>query len=254
MDVLFNKIWPFSSLNAKNFLGGKMTVRKDMEMMCPGCQSRVSLEYYQSVTLSENPELLDPILDFKLNTTQCPNCSQKVFVDDFFILNDAANKLFVLKYPLADLDKWEHVLKQSDVYWDNLPEELRNTQVNLRLVFGPFALKEKVLLARDDLNDSVVEIYKIGLFGQFGEEFFNKKHRLYYYEQDDDYLQFVLVNLELSTEISMVKVPIETFSGFEKNDFPDISKKELTRHLLKKPFVSMEKMYFSKITENQVVH
>lgn len=187
-----------------------MSQKKPINLACPSCGARTKLDYYQSANVIKDPHLKDLIINFKINIVTCESCDQNVFIDDFFVYNDPESGLFVTKFPLSDLDKW------------------------------------KSIQAKDDFDDGIVEIYKIGLFGQLGKEFFNKSHRLFYHNLEGDYLQFVLVNIEESKEVNLVKVPKEVFTEFSQISFPRIKEKELVSHILESPFVSMEKVYFAK--------
>jgi hypothetical protein len=218
------------------------------------CKADLHMDYLQSIHADENPELRDSILELDFNMAFCPSCQKKIFIDDFVLYTDDSSKLFIQKYAAADLENWESILEQSEEQWAMIPDDLKKLNLTRRIVFGPFALKEKILLAEEGLDDTSVEIYKIGLFGQFGEEFFNRRYRLFFYQKSgDDYL-FVMVDTHESTEKNMVRVPVKTFQQFVDQSLPDVLKKPLIEHIIKPPFVSMEKMYFASTLIQQALH
>lgn len=231
-----------------------MAQKKSIEFQCPKCKSIVQDTYIQSVNADIDPQLIDRILDLRLNIASCSACDQKLFIDDFFVYNDPKKRLIVIKYPLSDLDSWEKILKNNQEQWAGLPAKLKVAEIQPKVVFGPFSLKEKILLAKDGLDEGPVEIYKIGLMGQMGEKFFNKKHRLLYFNTEQDYLHFVLVDVQESKEVNLVKVPVETFEAFCNKNFEELIEKELVRHILEPPFVSMEKLFFSSGLVNDFLH
>ncbi len=229
-----------------------MAQKRTMNIDCPKCNSKIDFTYFHSCNIALDPVLKENIIDFKLNVAHCENCGQNIFFDDFFIYNDMNSGLFILKYPTSELDNWENIITNHENYMNQLPEKLKSSPKKIRMVFGPFSLKEKILLEQNQVDDEMVEIYKIGLFGQIGKEYFNKSYRLFYYSSEKTYLQFVLVDMKKSKEVNLVKVPTEVFDEFSTVSFPEMKKKELVKHLLESPFVSMEKIYFAKelIKEN----
>jgi hypothetical protein len=222
-----------------------MTQQKHINIVCPACSNGFEMEYVQSTNVATDPQHKQDIIDLAMNIAICPKCTQKILVDEFFVYNDPKNRLLIVKHPMADLDQWQQILTDTEAYWKKLPEALRNVKVTKRLVFGPLALKEKILLARDGYEDAPVELYKVGLLGQMGAEIFNRAHRLYYFAKQDDHLVFVLVNIDKSQEKNIVKVPVEKFTAFVEQTLPEIRLSNLAKALLSPPFVSMEQLFFS---------
>ena len=223
-----------------------MSVQQIITVTCPACKGTFTSDYIQSANVTQDPDLLERILDLRLNLATCDHCNQKIYVDDFVLYNDINRRLFIFKYSLSDLEKWESILEERNSEWDLVPSELKQGPIEKRVVFGPFALKEKILLDRDGLDDKVIEIYKIGLLGELGAEFFNRTHRLYYFDTDEeDNLLFALVNIEQSTEVKLIKVPTETLDRFKGDYYQSIENKKLIQVVLEPPFISMEKVFFS---------
>jgi CpXC protein len=226
--------------------GGEMTTRKMIEMDCPQCENLVALDFVQAANVTREPELLAQILDLSLNVAECEKCGQKILVDDFMLYHDMDRRFMVAKYPQSDLADYKAVLEGHNAQWDQVPKDFPKPET-FRLVFGPFALKEKALLSRDGIDDGPLEVYKIGLLGETGTETFAGHHRIYYFDTDEQgNLRFALVDLRDQKEIKLVKVPREAYDHFLTNAFPKALDKAIIQTILTPPFVSMEKMFFAK--------
>ena len=148
-----------------------MTQTKAIEFECPQCKKTVRDSYIQSVRADRDPQFIDRILDLRLNIASCSSCGQKLFIDDFFIYNDPEKQLIIMKYSLSELDKWKDIIQNNREHWEQLPENIKTSGVLPKVVFGPFSLKEKILLSKDGLDEEPIEVYKIGLMGQMGEKY-----------------------------------------------------------------------------------
>ena len=222
-----------------------MASTKRSRMKCPKCGHAMEIKYIQSVNTAQDPELVGQVLDFSINNINCESCGSQVFIDDYFLFNDMERHYLVAKYPQSELARWKDVVAADRKMFSSVPEELQVDFEN-RLVFGPFALKEKILLKQNGIDDKVMEMYKVGLFGEIGETYFNGRYRIYYLNSDQEgYHVMVLVDVEQKEEKNLIKVPVETFDKFREETYPTLLGKELVDLIVEPPFVSMEKMFFA---------
>lgn len=219
-----------------------MTSVKNVQYTCPSCNTENNTAYYMSINLSEDPELFNKIMDMDINVARCSNCDESIFIDDYVVVNDMKHRYLVTKFPLSDLSNWKTFAEADLKIHEQLPENLKGI-ARTRIVFGPLALKEKLLLIRDGFDDGPMEVYKISLLSELGQEYLKGKYRIFYLHVDEeDRIVFAVVNMEMLRQESVVTLPKAKYIDFLENKMDSVRLQPYVDQILIPPFVSMEKL------------
>lgn len=159
-----------------------MTQWKTSQVSCPACCEIGSFKMCTSIDLEESPSLKEDIFSRKLFHFSCPNCGEDIMVAYNCTLTDEKNKLIIALIT----DKTE-------------PFETSKLLVEgyrLRIVHSINEFAEKAALAEDDVDDKVIELYKLMLEDQFEEERSGSEILGIYYggrNFDEDSLLFYII-------------------------------------------------------------
>jgi hypothetical protein len=81
-----------------------MTVKTNINLLCPQCYKDSSMEIWFSLNAQLNPEGKEKLLKGTINVFQCSNCNYKTFVPAPLLYHDMQNNICVQFYPFNRLD------------------------------------------------------------------------------------------------------------------------------------------------------
>lgn len=161
-----------------------MSNKQELIAKCPICQTKNSFTMWNSVNVTLDPELKSDILDLSIFKCTCSNCGFTEIIDYNCMYHDMENKIVVF------------FVNKNDPYvskYEKLLENFRKDGYLVRIVNSIFDLKEKLIIFDANLDDRIVEIYKMIIFRQFCEDYLDE-------EFDEEkinnnvYIHFELIN------------------------------------------------------------
>ncbi len=132
-----------------------MTQQKTITINCPACFEDSNFRIYSSIDVSDNPNLKEDIFSREIFKFTCPLCGEEILVAYDCTYTDPDNKFIIALV--------------SGMEQENL-SALRVKDYTLRIVSTINEFVEKIALCEDQIDDKVVELYKIMLEDQFEDE------------------------------------------------------------------------------------
>ncbi len=159
-----------------------MSLNTQEKIKCPKCQAINDITLWQSITVSDSPDLKDELLKGRLNILSCTECSAKALVPTPLLYHDEEKKLmfsFIPTNSREDAEKQFASIRESSRASGEL-NELEG--YNLRFVSDYNTLLEKILIFDSGLSDKTIEVIKLMVLMQEPEKLdgrtalFGKKH------------------------------------------------------------------------------
>ena len=136
---------------------------KELKMLCPECGEEGLLPYYESINVTQEPDLKNAVLDAGLFTWTCPVCGRASRVSYPFLYHDMAHRLMIHYLPDASQDDGlADAVSASGVF--------RGSGYTLRTVRSYEQLLEKICIFDLELDDRVVELCKDLLIRELAQE------------------------------------------------------------------------------------
>jgi endogenous inhibitor of DNA gyrase (YacG/DUF329 family) len=144
-----------------------MSVFRPATLTCPACGTEVDFQAVHSVNVDARPDLRIDILANTFQEKPCPKCSKPIRLDPEFNLVDTQRGQWIAAAPLASLIKWKETEDHAKEIFDRsfgadateVAQEVGKT-LHPRVTFGWPALREKLLVHDNDLDDVTLELCK----------------------------------------------------------------------------------------------
>jgi hypothetical protein len=144
-----------------------MSIFRNVNADCPGCNTPVPFELVFSVAADRRPDLRDAILDGSFQRQACPSCGTTFRAEPEFIYMDIRRGQYIGVWPASKRPQWRDCAERTrDVFDSTLgagaTREAREIGNGLqaRVVFGWAALVEKLLCQEAGINDGTLEVAK----------------------------------------------------------------------------------------------
>jgi hypothetical protein len=147
-----------------------MSTLANVSFDCPSCGARVHGEIGLVVQLNKRRDLAQAVRDRTFNVLPCANCGGRTEVVRTVCLTDFERRLWLVVYPAWAEAHWRDLAgavargfqRNMEVAAPTfLREQAASWQV--RVAFGPEAMREKLILGDAGLDDHVVELAKLTL-------------------------------------------------------------------------------------------
>ena len=144
-----------------------MSIFRHRDLACPRCGAAVPFDTVHSVNADRRPAQRMAILAGRFQRETCPACGASFRLDPEFNYLDAARGQWIAAAPVAARGEWEQ--READArrlferaYGESAADVAREigTRLRPRLTFGWPALREKLLIADQGLDDVAVEACK----------------------------------------------------------------------------------------------
>lgn len=151
-----------------------MTVKHTQSITCLNCKKASDFDFYGSINTMLDPKLKQRVKNFDIFKFVCPHCGSEQFVNYSFLYHQMEDKLMIFY-----CQDEEEVEKVKSLYADDFTTALDDkgtaqaidtTDYRRRIVVGADDLVEKIRIADAGLDDRLIEIYKILLYGQMQPE------------------------------------------------------------------------------------
>ena len=144
-----------------------MSSRKTYSIRCPHCQHEQKVDLYDSINVTQQPELKTALFENRLNRIQCESCEASFRVDKPLLYHDPDRKILIHWMPDNAVSR-EEILDE----FDRSMEELRATlpadiePPRVRLVFTRTELVELIFIIEAGMEERVVEYIKYTIHTQ----------------------------------------------------------------------------------------
>lgn len=180
-----------------------MTEWRNTTVSCPACCEEGNFRICTKIDIGQNPELLNSLYSRDIFKFTCPECGEEIIVAYDCTLISKADKYAVSLIVDGD-DSTDTATLTVDGF-------------KLRIVRSINALVEKVALFEDDIDDKVIELYKIMLEDQFEEEKPDAELLGIYYggsNAEDNTLLFYIITA--NAENTRATLSTDTYYAIEK--------------------------------------
>ena len=151
-----------------------MSVKHTQQIACLKCKKKSDFEFYGSINTMLDPTLKQRVKNFDIFKFICPHCGSEQFVNYSFLYHQMEDKVMIFY-----CQDEEEVAKVRSLYADDFDtalnaqgesETIDTTGYRRRIVIGADNLVEKIRIFDAGLEDRLVEIYKVLLYGQMQAE------------------------------------------------------------------------------------
>lgn len=184
-----------------------MSINEKQQIKCPACGELQEMTVWQSITVSDSPDLKEDLLKGKINIFRCASCGQTALVPTPVLYNDSEKKLMISFSPCSGEEK-EKMLAGIRVASRDSGELDEMEDYNLRFVATYNDFLEKLLIFDNDLHDKVIEVLKLLVLMQEADKMQNRT--CIFGKKDDAGIEF-MVQDRVENQIYTSRVPQETY-------------------------------------------
>jgi hypothetical protein len=147
-----------------------MSLFKNVTMPCPACGQEIEFEAVHSVNADRRPDFRDEILNGTFQSISCDKCQFVFRLDPEMTYLDVGHGQWIAVHPFGSMGEWETLEAQAQAAFDRsygptAPSAARELGAGLkpRLTFGWGALREKIFIQAQGLEDIDLELTKIAV-------------------------------------------------------------------------------------------
>ncbi len=183
-----------------------MSINEKQQVKCPKCGQLTELTVWQSITVSDSPDLKDDLLKGKINMFRCPSCGLSALMPTPLLYTDDKKKLMISFSPCEnESDKIAMYEKIKSTSKDTVNAL---SDYNLRFISSYNDFLEKVLIYDNGFHDKVIEVLKLLVLMQDEE---NMEHRVCMFgKYENNELEF-LVQDKRENKLYTSRVPMSTY-------------------------------------------
>jgi hypothetical protein len=145
------------------------TVRKST-VVCGACGTQNRIPLVELVDADRRHDQRQAILERTLQRVRCSGCEAFVRSEPDMIYFERSRDLWITAYPRENVDSWSELEPQAQVTFDDyrrsvsdIASRMGQAALRRRVTFGWEALREKLLLAQNGLDDVTAELCKLSL-------------------------------------------------------------------------------------------
>lgn len=142
-----------------------MSKTRKEKVVCPNCGHEQEIIVWDSVEVTDSPEAKDAIMKNELFTFECVQCGARMPMVQTCLYHDRENRLLV--YVVPDYDEAEENQVKDLINKKEVPvSENKLDGYMIRIVSSVNALKEKIILKQQGLDDRIMELMKLYYRGE----------------------------------------------------------------------------------------
>lgn len=187
-------------------------------LACPACNAPVEFSAVASVNADRRPDLREAILAGTFQREACGKCDKTFRLDPELSYLDVDRGQWIGVFPVARLPEWETVETQVRGTFDlafgaQASEAAAEVGAGLkpRLVFGWSALREKLFVAEQGLDDVTVELLKVSLLRNVDDMPLSPENELRLANVEGDELVFAWIRSADEDFLEAFSVPRELY-------------------------------------------
>ena len=149
-------------------------------VQCKHCQHTIETELWETINTATDPELKAAVRDRTAFLFECPECSEKSYLDYGFLYHQPEDRILI-QYATDD-DTIRNMLACLKAPKENNPRApFMDAEYIIRLVRSQDRLTEKLRILDDGLDDRIMEIYKALALLNYDSEHPDKNNTEVYY-------------------------------------------------------------------------
>lgn len=224
-----------------------MSLFRPRNLVCPNCESAITMEAVGSVNADRRPDYRDAILASDFQDTTCPNCNETFRLQPEFNYLDAARGQWIASLPADRMP--QYLAAEDDAtalfatsYGERAPKAAQDVGKNLdvRVTFGWPAVREKLLIRQHDLDDVMIELTKLDVLRRVPSAPLKPGTELRLTAVTDDMLVMVWIDTASEGVIEELLVPRALYDAIARDEE---SWAPTRAKLTDGPFVDMQKLY-----------
>lgn len=185
-----------------------MSINTTESVKCPKCGQLHELCVWNSITVSDSPDLKKDLLAGKINILRCETCGQTALLPNPLLYHDDEKKLLISFVPCVDEEVKNKLFSNLKNNFQKNDEIKKYEDYNLRFVSDFNAFLEKILIFDAGLHDKVTELIKLLILSQEPEK---TEHRTAVFgKRENDELEFLVRDLSDGMCYTS-KVPMSTY-------------------------------------------
>lgn len=224
-----------------------MSLFETTSIQCPACDTVTDFQAAGSVNADRRPDLRDAILDNTFQNVICPSCNEALRLEPVVNYLDVELGLWLAAYPPRQIGDYLTLEDEVQTLFDESYGAASSASAQdvgaallPRLTFGWPAMREKLFLRQQGLDDVVIEMLKLDLLRRLPEAPLRAGVELRVTDVTDAALRFVWI--ETASEDILQAFECNKALLVEITDNQD-AWAEVRRGLTQGLFVDMQKMY-----------
>jgi len=203
-----------------------MSAQKTYSIRCPQCGHEQNVELYDSINVSQQPELKNLLFENRLNRVECEDCDANFRIDKPLLYHDPDRNILIHWMPDNAISR-DEILDEFDKSMEELREALPDGMEppRVRLVFERVELVELIFIVEAGMEERVVEYIKYTVHSQNMKRLAPEKKQMLLNVQDStaDELLFAIRDVETSELEEVLRYSREAYRGVRKmyKDNPD---------------------------------
>lgn len=193
-----------------------MSAQKTYNIRCPKCGHEQKVELYDSINVTQQPDLKTALFENRLNRILCQSCEASFRIDKPLLYHDPGRNILIHWMPDTAVSR-EEILDEFDKSMEELraalPEDIEPPRV--RLVFTRAELVELIFIIEAGMEERVVEYIKYTLHTQNIKRLPPAEKQLLLNVQDStaDELLFAVQDVATSGLEDILRYPRTAFRG-----------------------------------------
>jgi hypothetical protein len=196
-----------------------MSTQKTYPIRCPQCGHEQKVELYDSINVSQQPELKAALFENRLNRVLCTSCEASFRIDKPLLYHDPSRNILIHWMPDTAVSR-DEILDE----FDRSMEELRSALPDgmepprVRLVFTRAELVELIFIIEAGMEERVVEYIKYTIHTQNPIRVAPATRQLLLNVQDStaDELLFAVQNTETLELEEVLRYPRAAYHGVKE--------------------------------------
>ena len=190
-----------------------MSISEKQTIKCPACGEISDLTVWQSITVSDSPDLKSDLLKGKVNMFCCSACGQKALFPAPLLYEDDAKKLVISFSPVSTAEAQLRIFEEIKKSSETSGELETYPDYNLRFVTSYNDLLEKILIFDNGLNDKVIEVIKLLVLAQESEKM--AQRACIFGKLENGVIEFLVTDKKDGNAYTS-RVPLETYETIKE--------------------------------------
>lgn len=186
-----------------------MSINSSKSIRCPSCGQLQEITVWNSITVSDSPDLKADLLAGRVNIFKCISCSHTGLIPTPLLYHDEEKKLMISFSPCDDEQLKSRLFENVRETSKSSGELSGYSGYNLRFVCEYNSLLEKILIFDSGLNDKAIEIIKLLILSQEPEKQDNRF--CVFGKKDGDFIEFMVRDVK-EDMIYTSRAPMETYN------------------------------------------
>lgn len=198
-----------------------MAVKRKETIECPYCDHKQEFESYENIELSQDKDIRTKILNEELFSFTCEDCGKKAIIAFPCLFSDMDKKMLI--WLIGDYTEDQKAALDDDLASSALSDAEKKfaDDYQKRIVGSINELKEKILIAEDDLDDRVVEVLKMLCINEVIDQLMHLTLQEVRYNKTEAGQKF-LVLVFAEKEPSMIEITMDMYNTVKDMFMDDI--------------------------------